>query len=359
MSTEQNAALDDLEKTFERNVFVMMRYRTSKQFVDIEAALREALTPYNLLARFAKDAALSDDLWDNVKLYMHYSRFGIAVFEEIEEREFNPNISLELGYMYALKRRCLLLKDRHMRPLPTDTCGKIYRNFDSYALTTSIDEAVSEWCTRDLGLGVSGLATRHAGQLMFDSDTNDVQFSSWSAFDTTRHFERHIQVVSAEHGVERPGKTRALQIQADATEFVGVNKKLRTLFGKTRFTYTARHSEAPVLNLYFVMIPMQREASGDNLQEVGGTRIADPDNAYSPYRKRYYIPHEHIGDGVWHEGEIDFDFRGVPTADYSIFAARINEGCPKPAGGSLLFRSVKVISYEVSQENGGRKKGQR
>ena len=88
----------------------MMRYRTSPHFKEIEDCLRDTLSEFGLIARLAKDRAIVDDLWENIVLYMRHSRFGIALFEDIDEREFNPNISLELGYMYALGKRCLLLK---------------------------------------------------------------------------------------------------------------------------------------------------------------------------------------------------------------------------------------------------------
>ena len=78
----------------------------------------------------------------------------------------------------------------------------------------------------------------------------------------------------------------------------------------------ALESKAKVINVYFSMIPMQSEQTGNSLLEVGGNRQADPDNAYSPYRKRYHIPHGHIGDDAWHEAEIEFDFRDIPTAAY-------------------------------------------
>jgi hypothetical protein len=94
------------------------------------------------------------------------------------------------------------------------------------------------------------------------------------------------------------------------------------------------------------MIPMQKEEPGNSLLEVGGNRPGDPDNAYSPYRKRYYVPHANIGDDTWHEAKIDFDFRDIPNASYSILGARINEGCPKPGAGTLLIRSIKMISYD-------------
>ena len=138
----QPTLLSELKQSSEHNVFVMMRYRASDHFRQIETVIRETLSKYGLTARLAKDAALSDDLWGNIEIYMRYCRFGIAVFEEIDEREFNPNISLELGYMYALTRRCLLLKDRHMPRLPTDICGRIYRSFDTHLLAESLAEKI-------------------------------------------------------------------------------------------------------------------------------------------------------------------------------------------------------------------------
>lgn len=346
--TEQTTLLSELEQSFERNVFIMMRYRSSDHFKEIEAAIRQALSKYGLIARLAKDSALSDDLWENIQHYMRYCRFGIAVFEEIDEREFNPNISLELGYMYALKRRCLLLKDRRMPRLPTDTCGKIYRDFDTYRLSDSLTQEISDWCKRDLRFSERSDAdlARPTGTLIFDSDAEDPEFRNWGVYDTTRQFEQHIHLVSTESHEDGPGASYAIQISASASESVGVNKKLATLFGKARFAYKALESNAKVINVYFSMIPMQSEQSGNSLLEVGGNRQADPDNAYSPYRKRYYIPHGHIGDDAWHDAELEFDFRDMPTAAYSIFAARINEGCPKPGAGKLLIRSIKVISYE-------------
>ena len=149
-STTQSTLLSEIQKTADRNVFVMMRYRSEKHFSEIESSIRVALSRYGLIARLAKDGSVVDDLWENITNYMRFCRFGIAVFEDIDEREFNPNISLELGYMYALNKRCLLLKEKRMPRLPVDICGRIYRDFDALNIQASIQEQVSEWCVRDL-----------------------------------------------------------------------------------------------------------------------------------------------------------------------------------------------------------------
>lgn len=349
--------LAEIQDGIDRNVFVMMRYRFNAHFTAIENAIRQSLAQYGLTARLAKDRALSDDLWENIELYMKWSRLGVAVFEEIDEREFNPNISLELGYMYALGRRCLLLKDKRMPRLPTDTCGKIYRDFDTYDLPTSIVSAICDWCQRDLGLtlvssDVSGKST--PGRLIYDSGAEDKSFRTWGAYDTTGLFSEHIRGVYEIGSSDIIGEAHAVEVYAKASESVGINKAVSTLVGKAIFEYKAMFSGASIVNLYCCMIPMQKEEPGRLLIEVGATYIDDPDNPFSPYRKRYYVKHSHIGDGNWHKAEIEFDFRDIPTASYSIFAARVNEGCPKPGPGTMQIRNVQIIAYDKAEGGGQR-----
>lgn len=140
------------EDAASRNVFVMMRYREDLRFRELEALVRGSLSEYGLCGRFAKDASYKVDVWDNIVFYMRNCSLGLAVFEEIDEREFNPNISIELGYMLALGIRCLILKDKRMPRLPTDVCGKIYSDFDTYDLANSVKPRIAHWCEKDLGL---------------------------------------------------------------------------------------------------------------------------------------------------------------------------------------------------------------
>ena len=347
MILNETKLASELQNKSDRNVFIMMRYRPHAHFLSIEDSLKSSLAKYGLIARLAKDCAFSDDLWENIQLYMKFSRLGIAVFEEIDERDFNPNISLELGYMYALGRTCLLLKDKRMPRLPTDTCGKIYRDFDTYDLPNSIERQVGDWCERDLGLsaiGTSGQPLIETGKLIFDSKAEDRNFRTWGVYSSTMMFSDNIKLIDEKELTSAVGGTPALQITAMATEGAGINQGVFTLWGKVTFNYKAIHSAADVLNLYFCMIPMQQEIH--QLIEVGAERRSDPANAYSPYRQRYYIPHHHIGDDQWHRAELTFDFRNTPTASYSIFAARINEGCPKPGPGTFLITNVQIFSYE-------------
>jgi hypothetical protein len=138
-----------------RNILLMMRFRSGAQYVAITDALRESLRRFGLHVLRADDKDYTGDLWDNVCLYMLGSKFGIAIFEEIDEREFNPNIALELGFMLALNKRCLILKDQRMPRLPTDIIGKLYKEFDTYAIATTVATAVDSWA-RGMNLNTVG-----------------------------------------------------------------------------------------------------------------------------------------------------------------------------------------------------------
>lgn len=89
----------------DRNVFLMMRFRDGEQYEQIDRTLRQEMGKYGLNVLRADDKDYTGDLWENVCLYMFGSRYGVAVFEEIDEREFNPSVALELGFMLAQNKR--------------------------------------------------------------------------------------------------------------------------------------------------------------------------------------------------------------------------------------------------------------
>jgi protein-tyrosine-phosphatase/nucleoside 2-deoxyribosyltransferase len=136
------------------NVFLMMRFRDTEQHREILAAVREALEYYGLHGLRADEKSYSDSLWSNVKSYMNACDYGIAVFEQIEDNDFNPNVSLELGYMMARQKRILLLKEKHLKTLPSDVVGYLYKSFDYYHVSNSIRPSVFEWL-RDIGIAKS------------------------------------------------------------------------------------------------------------------------------------------------------------------------------------------------------------
>lgn len=138
------------EYPFENNVFIMMRfYEDIDIFNNIEKEIKDTLSENGLVGHLAKDRRYKRDMLDNIKVYMASCRYGIAVFEMIRDTDFNPNISIELGFMEAWGRNVLLLKEQNLPNLNTDIVGELYEEFNQDRLST-IRSCIRRWI-RDLG----------------------------------------------------------------------------------------------------------------------------------------------------------------------------------------------------------------
>jgi len=129
----------------ERNIFLIMRFKEEKPFREIIDAIQSVCAAHALNVLRADDKAYTDDLWDNVMTYAYGSNAAIAIFDQINYREFNPNVALEVGFMLAQCKRVLLLKDKSVPVMPTDIIGKIYRPFDTYEPQKTIVPQVEKW----------------------------------------------------------------------------------------------------------------------------------------------------------------------------------------------------------------------
>ena len=76
---------------------------------------------------------------------MHGCGFGIAIFERITADDFNPNVSLELGYMIALGKPVCLLRDKYLPALHTDLVGRLYESFDPQIPDKTIPGVLAKW----------------------------------------------------------------------------------------------------------------------------------------------------------------------------------------------------------------------
>jgi hypothetical protein len=136
----------------DKNVFIMMRFVDTKQFTDLHSAITTALSAHGLHGVRADDREYHPDLWSNVETYMLGCSHGIAVFEDFEVRGHNPNVALELGFMRARHKRCLILKERTLPSVPTDVVGALYKAFDKFNIGPTVKAQVDRWITVDLRL---------------------------------------------------------------------------------------------------------------------------------------------------------------------------------------------------------------
>jgi hypothetical protein len=136
----------------DRNVFVMMRFMESDQMEEIYNTIKDACASYGFHAVRADDRDYTGELWSNVQVYMTCCHYGVAVFEDIDRRDFNPNVSLELGYMLGRRKRTLILKEQRLPDLPADVVHRLYKPFDMFAISSSVSREVSRWIEVDLGI---------------------------------------------------------------------------------------------------------------------------------------------------------------------------------------------------------------
>lgn len=139
---------------YDRNVFVMMRFADTAQMKEIYSAIRDTLASRGMHAVRADDRDYTGELWSNIEVYLTCCKYGIAVFEALEtsDREFNPNVSLELGYMMGRRKRTLLLKEKRLPDLPADVVHRLYKPFDMFDIGNSVAREVGRWIDVDLGL---------------------------------------------------------------------------------------------------------------------------------------------------------------------------------------------------------------
>ncbi|OLT34754.1 hypothetical protein BJF84_17130 [Rhodococcus sp. CUA-806] len=121
----------------------------------VYAAIKTALKARGMNAVRADDRDYSDELWSNVEVYLTGCMYGIAVFEDFDERDYNPNVSLELGYLMGRGKRTLLLKEKRLPKLPTDVVHRLYKEFDMLNIDASVEREVGRWVDVDLALRFS------------------------------------------------------------------------------------------------------------------------------------------------------------------------------------------------------------
>ena len=125
--------------------FIMMKFGQTDLHEKVVKGIKSALEPHGITGLRADDKQYHDDLFDNMLTYIFGCGLGVAVFERIESDEFNPNVSLEVGYLMALRKPVCLLKDRTLMSLHSDLVGKLYKPFDPQNPIKSIPPVLRQW----------------------------------------------------------------------------------------------------------------------------------------------------------------------------------------------------------------------
>jgi hypothetical protein len=122
-----------------------MRFAAAKPFSRIVDVIKQTGEKHGITLVRADENEFHSDLWGNVRTHLHGCGFGVAVYERIESDEPNANVGLEVGYLMAMNKPVLLLKDKTVEALQADLAGKLYKPFDPHDPEGSIPEQMAKW----------------------------------------------------------------------------------------------------------------------------------------------------------------------------------------------------------------------
>lgn len=135
----------------QKTAFIIIKFRRNDLRNDIVSCIKNVLSECGIVGLRADDKEYMDDLLSNIRVYMNVCDFGIGIYERIDQDDFNPNVSLEVGYMMGKGKNVLLLKDSTLKALQTDLAGKLYKEFDVLKINETLPQQIKKWLS-DKGL---------------------------------------------------------------------------------------------------------------------------------------------------------------------------------------------------------------
>lgn len=124
-------------------VFVIMPFREKLKIVyDI---IQSVFAKNEYIAIRANEKLFTDDLWNNVKVYLDCCKVAVAIFDKNDQDSYNPNVALEVGYMLAKGNKVCLLKDCKLPKLPSDLISRMYMEYDSDKIETTLPQQLELW----------------------------------------------------------------------------------------------------------------------------------------------------------------------------------------------------------------------
>lgn len=140
---------------YDKNVLIITPFREDARYREMIRIIKSKLKDYGFNGWVASDRKLHNQLWLNVQAFMLSCKYGIAIFTRNEEKRdniieikssvFNPNVSIELGFMLSRGKEVLILKDKALKTLPTDMIGALYADLDLDNPLNTLPAIIERW----------------------------------------------------------------------------------------------------------------------------------------------------------------------------------------------------------------------
>ncbi len=141
------------EGGFEKSVFVMTKFPEGNSEPDqklntLIKLVEDGLAERGFVARLATKARFHDWLWDEVEVHLLGCATGIAIVEDHYRPELNPNVAMEWGWMRAMGRRVLFLREKDFAHGRADLGGLRAWDFEWAAPEPGVRSALNDWFGR-------------------------------------------------------------------------------------------------------------------------------------------------------------------------------------------------------------------
>lgn len=128
--------------------FIVTRFGRTDEHKSIFKLLDEVSEATSIPLVTAEHGEFDGRLWANVQCYMHACKFAIAVFEDAEDRGYNPNVALEVGYLKAIEKPTLLMKSSSLDVMSADLLERLYIPYDPSGDGEATKKHIVDWITR-------------------------------------------------------------------------------------------------------------------------------------------------------------------------------------------------------------------
>jgi len=121
----------------------MMGFGPSPMRREIELLVRQAGRELGFDVIRADDVDYSGEIWGNVELCLENCSYGIAVFDT-DSRD-DQNLAVELGYLFARRTPCLILRDQALPPPASMLSHRVHSTFTAYDLRSTLQPQIERW----------------------------------------------------------------------------------------------------------------------------------------------------------------------------------------------------------------------
>lgn len=143
MPMYSDAEMKFYEKYGHNAIFVIMPFR--EELNKVYEIIKDIFASKGYSAIRADEKEFTNDLWENVRVYLECCNVAVAIFDKNDQDNYNPNVAIEVGYMLSKGNKVCLLKDKKLPKLPSDLISKMYKEYDSDDVEGTLPEQLGLW----------------------------------------------------------------------------------------------------------------------------------------------------------------------------------------------------------------------